>query len=132
MALLSHVCADAVMIKKPTSTLNAMSVSDTEAVGSLRSPTGTKNRLYVRSTKPIAVENGIDMDSGIKKSEDSSGDPSISDTHPHSQEDEEGGTSSSPQSAVVVVPSNSDPAHWEPYKTMIQVGQNKLEKFTLV
>ncbi|VDN99655.1 unnamed protein product [Rodentolepis nana] len=132
MALLSHVCADPMMNKKPASTLNAMSVSDTEAVGPMCSPTGAKNRLYVRSTKPIAVESGIDMDNRIKKSEDSSDDPPISDTHPHGHEDEEGGTSGSPQSAVVVVPSNSDPAHWEPYKTMIQVGQNKLEKFTLV
>ncbi|VDL63280.1 unnamed protein product [Hymenolepis diminuta] len=132
MALLSHVCADALTIKKPSSTINAMSVSDTEAAGYLHSTTGTKNRLYVRSSKPIAAEGSIDMDNTTKKSEGSSRGSPISDSHPHSQEEEEGGTSGSPQSAVVVVPSNSDPAHWEPYKTMIQVGQNKLEKFTLV
>ncbi|VDN09488.1 unnamed protein product [Dibothriocephalus latus] len=45
------------------------------------------------------------------------------------EEEDEEGNGSPP---TVVVPSNSDPTYWEPYKTMIQVGQNKLEKFTLV
>ncbi|KAM7535451.1 hypothetical protein Aperf_G00000089642 [Anoplocephala perfoliata] len=136
MALLSHVCADALGTKKPVSAAYVMSASDTEAGSSLCSNLGTRNRLYVRTSKSNSEEGKLEVEGGIQKSEGNSEDSPIAEellgVATGDQEEEEGETSGSPQSTVVVVSSNSDPAHWEPYKTMIQVGQNKLEKFTLV
>lgn len=137
MALLSHVCADALGIKNArVPSANAMSTSDTETGGSLCSTSGTKNRLYVRTSKPKSGEGELEVEGVIHKAEGKSEDSLITEELPgvatDDHEEEEGETSGSPQSTVVVVSSNSDPAHWEPYKTMIQVGQNKLEKFTLV
>lgn len=112
MALLGHVVNNAYSIpldkcaadqKSMTSSI-VNSVSDTEA--SIRSV--IKSKLYVRD---------------IERSD------SIEDKVGDDVDDENDERDSPP---TVVVPSNSDPAYWEPYKTMIQVGQNKLEKFTLV
>ncbi|VDM31003.1 unnamed protein product [Hydatigera taeniaeformis] len=137
MALLSHVCTEAVGEKKhlttPATSATAFSVSDTEAGGSICSSSGTRTRLYVRGSKPLpskTTEGDLGMENEAKWRDEKSG--SSLTPEEAADEEEEGDTSGSPQSTVVVVSSNSDPAHWEPYKTMIQVGQNKLEKFTLV
>ncbi|VDK31780.1 unnamed protein product [Taenia asiatica] len=138
MALLSHVCTEYMGEKKslstPMTTATAFSVSDTEAGGSICSSSGTRTRLYVRGSKQLtsrATEGDMGMENEVKwRDEKGRGSP-LTPEEPVDEE-EEGDTSGSPQSTVVVVSSNSDPAHWEPYKTMIQVGQNKLEKFTLV
>ncbi|CDI97617.1 hypothetical transcript [Echinococcus multilocularis] len=140
MALLSHVCTVTMGEMKSlptpvaTTTATAFSVSDTEAGGSICSSLGTRTRLYVRGSKPLtskATEGEVGMENNMAWRDEKGGGSPLTPAEPVDEE-EEGDTSGSPQSTVVVVSSNSDPAHWEPYKTMIQVGQNKLEKFTLV
>ncbi|VDD77055.1 unnamed protein product [Mesocestoides corti] len=115
MALLSHICADALVGKK-----TASPKSDPEGNGgSTHSAIATKSRLYVR---------GLSVSIGEKQEQQQTGSRGSPATSEEGVEDE--GENGSPP--TVVVPSNSDPTRWEPYKTMIQVGQNKLEKFTLV
>lgn len=138
MALLSHVCTvtmgEMKSLPTPVTTATAFSVSDTEAGGSICSSLGTRTRLYVRGSKPLtskATEGEVGTENNMEWRDEKGGGSPLTPAEPVDEE-EEGDTSGSPQSTVVVVSSNSDPAHWEPYKTMIQVGQNKLEKFTLV
>ena len=134
MALLSHVRAEVLggkeSIPKSVPAFVAMSVSDTEAGGSICEISKTQTRLYVRGSRPSIAD--VDKKAGEGGERAGNSPASKEEADVKEKNDEESGISGSPQSTVVVVSSNSDPAHWEPYKTMIQVGQNKLEKFTLV
>nr|VZI49573.1 unnamed protein product [Spirometra erinaceieuropaei] len=104
-------------------TSHVSSMSDTESPWS----TTVKSKLYVR---PLRTGQSLqDRTEAVGEQMSKTGDQTASKTTTEGEEDEEEGNGSPP---TVVVPSNSDPTHWEPYKTMIQVGQNKLEKFTLV
>lgn len=108
MVLLSHVRADALAETKKECS------SDTD--GAIAVPVNGRSRLYVRGADEKRSEAGSSL-----TGECGGG---------GAADDDEGDVEGSPP--TVVVPSNSDPSHWEPYKTMIEVGQNKLEKFTLV
>ncbi|VDM04741.1 unnamed protein product [Schistocephalus solidus] len=103
-------------------TSQVSSMSDTESPWS----TTVNSKLYVRPLR--TGQSLLDRIESTGEQVGKTGDQ-MSSREPAEEDEEEEGNGSP---TTVVVPSNSDPTYWEPYKTMIQVGQNKLEKFTLV